>query len=47
MLGLGGVFITSYMGAGINAEATRYYNEHGFKNYELLSSMGVADEDVE
>ena len=47
MLGLGGVFITSYMGAGIDAEATRYFNDHGFKTYELLSSLGVADEDVE
>ena len=47
MLGLGGVFITSYMGAGINAEATRYFNDHGFKTYELLSSLGVSDEDVE
>ena len=46
MLGLGGVFITSYMGAGINAKATRYYNDHGFKNFELLSSLGVTDEDV-
>jgi len=47
MLGLGGLFITRYMGAGINEEATRYYNEHGFKNYELISSLGISDDDIE
>ena len=46
MLGLGGLFITRYMGAGINREATNYYNDHGFKNYELISSVGVADADI-
>lgn len=46
MLGLGGVFITRYMGAGIDAEATRYYNEHSFKNYELISSLGITDDDI-
>ena len=46
MLGLGGLFITRYMGAGINAEATKYYNDHGFKNYELISSVGISDADI-
>lgn len=46
MLGLGGVFITRYMGAGINAEATEYYRSHGFKNYELISSLGITDDDL-
>ena len=47
MLGLGGVFITSYMGEGINAEAARYYDDHNFKTFELISSLGVTDADVE
>ena len=46
MLGLGGVFITRYMGAGINKEATGYFNDHNFKNYELISSLGITDEDL-
>ena len=46
MLGLGGVFITRYMGAGINKEATEYFNDHNFKNYELISSFGATDEDI-
>ena len=46
MLGLGGVFITRYMAAGINAEATRFYNDLNFKNYELISSLGITDEDI-
>jgi len=44
MLGLGGFFITRYMGAGIDAEATKYYNDHSFKNFELISSLGITDE---
>lgn len=46
MLGLGGVFITRYMGAGINKESTEYFKEHNFKNYELISSFGATDEDI-
>lgn len=46
MLGLGGLFITRYMGAGIKAKATEYYNDHSFKNYELISSVGAYDEDI-
>lgn len=46
MLGLGGVFITRYMGAGINKEATEYFNDHNFKDYELISSLGATDEDI-
>ena len=46
MLGLGGVFVIRYMRAGINAEATGYYNSHGFKTYELISSLGVTEDDI-
>ena len=46
MLGLGGVFVIRYMKAGINDKATEYYNDHGFKTYELISSLGVTDDDL-
>ena len=46
MLGLGGVFITRYMGAGINAEATKYYKDHGFKHFEIISSLGITQDDI-
>ena len=46
ILGFGGFFITRYMGAGIDAEATKYYNDHSFKNFELISSLGITDDDL-
>lgn len=46
MLGLGGFFITRYMGAGINAKATEFYKDRAFKNFELISSLGITDEDL-
>ncbi len=46
MLGLGGFFITSYMDAGIDAKTTDYYKDHSFKNYELISSLGITDDDL-
>ena len=46
MLGLGGFFITRYMGAGISARAIGYYKESSFKNYELISSLGITDDDL-
>ncbi len=46
MLGLGGFFITRYMDAGIDVEATKYFNEHKLKNFELISSLGITDDDL-
>ena len=46
MLGLGGLFITRYMAAGINKAATNFYNDLNFKNFELISSLGITDEDI-
>ena len=46
MLGLGGFFITRYMVAGINAKGTEHYKEHSFKNFELISSLGITDDDI-
>ena len=47
MLGLGGFFITKYMGAGSKAKAAEYYSDHSFKNFELISSLGISDEDLD
>jgi len=47
MLGVGGVFITRYMAAGITKAGTEYFNDHALKNYELISSLGATDEDIE
>ena len=37
-LGLGGLFTTRYMGAGIDKKATEYYTAHNFKDYDFVSS---------
>ena len=42
MLGLGGMFTTSYMGAGLNEKTTEYYNDHNFKDFEMISSVGLS-----
>lgn len=47
MLGLGGLFTTRYLGAGLNKKAAEYYSEHDFKNYEMISSLGVSDANIE
>ena len=47
MFGFGGFFVTRYMGAGIDAKATDYYAGKAFKNYELISSLGITDDDLE
>ena len=46
MLGLGGFFITRYMGAGITARAIGYYKESSFKTFELISSLGITEDDL-
>ena len=46
-LGLGGMFATRYMEAGIKKEASGYYDEHNFKNYEFLSSYGISEANLE
>ena len=46
MFGFGGFFVTRYMGAGIDAESTKYFAERAFKNYELISSLGITDDDL-
>lgn len=42
-LGLGGLFTTRYMGAGIDKKATEYYTAHNFKDYDFVSSYGISE----
>lgn len=46
-MGLGGLFSLKYMSKGISERASEYYEDRNFKDFELLSSFGAADEDVE
>lgn len=46
-LGLGGFLTSAYVGRGIEERAAEYYNAHKFKNLEMVSSLGIADEDLE
>ena len=42
-LGLGGLFTTRYMGAGIEKKATEYYAAHNFKDFDFVSSYGISE----
>lgn len=46
MLGLGGFFVIRYLNAGISARVAEYYADHKFKDYELISSLGISDDDL-
>ena len=46
-LGLGGLFTTRYMGAGIDKKATEYYTAHNFKDYDFVSSYGISEANLE
>ena len=35
MLGLGGLFTTRYMGAGLDRQASKYYDAHNFKDFDV------------
>ena len=47
MLGLGGLFTTSYMCAGLDKKAAEYYDAHNFKNYDFASSYGISEANLE
>ncbi|MBQ6623624.1 MAG: FtsX-like permease family protein [Mogibacterium sp.] len=47
MLGLGALLTTRYMGAGLNKKLTDYYGDRSFKNYEMVSSLGVSEKSLE
>ena len=47
MLGVGAFLATSYMEAGISREASGYFIDHGFKDFELISSLGASEANIE
>lgn len=46
-LGLGALFTTRYMGAGLEESFTDYYKDRNFKDFEMLSSLGVSESSLE
>ena len=47
MLGLGALLTTRYMGAGLEKKLAGYYGDRSFKNYEMVSSLGVSEKNLE
>ena len=47
MLGLGGLFTTRYMGAGLDRQASKYYDAHNFKDFDVASSYGISEANLE
>lgn len=47
MFGIGGCFCTQYLCKGITETASEYYAEHNFMDYEVVSSMGITDLDID
>lgn len=47
MLGLGALLTTRYMGAGLEKKLADYYGDRNFKNYEMVSSLGVSEKNLE
>lgn len=47
MLGCGAFLTTRFMEAGLGHEAATYESSHNFKNFEMISSLGLTDENIE
>lgn len=47
MLGVGAFLTTRFMEAGLGREAANYEIDHNFKNFEMISSLGVSDTNLE
>lgn len=47
MLGIGAYLTTRYMESGICREAAGYMSSHSFKNFEMISSLGVSEASIE
>ena len=45
-LGTGGFFVTQYMRKGMLKRADTYYEELNFKDFQMVSSLGVTDDDI-
>ena len=46
VLGIGGMLTTRYMGAGLDRTASEFYEKNKFKDFELISSLGVSDASI-
>ncbi|MBP3891844.1 MAG: FtsX-like permease family protein [Solobacterium sp.] len=46
-LGSGGFFLVNYGANGMRIKASEYYKQYRFKDYEIVSSLGVTEEQVE
>ena len=47
MLGVGAFLTTRFMEAGLGREAATYEMDHNYKNFEMISSLGVSDSNIE
>ena len=47
MLGVGAFLTTRFMEAGLGREAGAYEIDHNFKNFEMISSLGVSESNLE
>ena len=47
MLGTGGFFMARFAARGLAASATDFYQASNFKDFELASSIGVTETDLE
>ena len=45
-LGLAGFLVDRFMEEGITIKAQEYYQERGFKNFEVISNLGITDDDL-
>lgn len=46
MLGSGGFLTTHFLTHGLDATASKYYKDHNFKDYEMISSKGIFEESI-
>ncbi|MCR5419441.1 MAG: hypothetical protein K6E98_00340 [Lachnospiraceae bacterium] len=46
-LGVSGIPGLYYMGVSIDRSITRFYDSHNFKDFEIMSNMGITKEDIE
>ena len=47
MLGVGAFLTTRFMEAGLSRAAATYEMDHNYKNFEMISSLGVSDSNIE
>jgi putative ABC transport system permease protein len=46
-MGIGAYLTTVYMETGINREAAEYYKDRAFKDFEMISSLGASDANIQ